>query len=87
MYIKLTGRHVQVTWSLKCKTFIRGRYAAIPVKFGKYFRQVKTTPIEMLSKSFFTLPGEYLKTKYESEELLGHALRYHGDVNLKNTIG
>ena len=41
----------------------------------------------MLSKSFFTLPGEYLKTKYESEALLGHALRYHGDVNLKNTIG
>ena len=41
----------------------------------------------MLSKSFFTLPGESLKKKYESEELLGHVIRYHGDVNLKNTIG
>ena len=85
--MKLTGRHVQVTWSLKCKTFIKGRHTTIPVKFGKYFRQVKTTPTKMLSKSFFTLPGESLKTKYESEELLGHTIRYHGDVNLKNTIG
>ena len=39
----------------------------------------------MLSKSFFTLPAESLKKKYGREALLGHATRYHGDVNLKNT--
>ena len=36
--------------------------------------------------SCFTLPTESLKKKYGSEALLGHATRYHGDVNLKNTI-
>ena len=40
----------------------------------------------MPSKSFFTLPAESLEKKYGSEALLGHATRYHGDVNLKNTI-
>ena len=40
----------------------------------------------MLRKSFFTLPAESSKKKYESEALPGHATRYHGDVNLKNTI-
>ena len=40
----------------------------------------------MLSKSFYTLPAESLKKKYGSEALLGHSTRYHGDVNLKNTI-
>ena len=40
----------------------------------------------MLSKSFFTLPAESLKKKYGSEAFLGHATRYHGDFNLKNTI-
>ena len=36
--------------------------------------------------SCFTLPTESLKKKYGSEALLGHATRYHGNVNLKNTI-
>ena len=40
----------------------------------------------MFNKSFSTLPAESLKKKYGSEALLGHATRYHGDVNLKNTI-
>ena len=40
----------------------------------------------MLSKSYFTPAYRILKEKYESEALLGHATRYHGDVNLKNTI-
>ena len=40
----------------------------------------------MPSKSFFTLPAESLEKKYGSEALLGHATRYHGGVNLKNTI-
>ena len=40
----------------------------------------------MLRKRFFTLPAEFLKKKYGSEALLGHATRYHGDVNLKITI-
>ena len=40
----------------------------------------------MPSKSFFRLPAESLEKKYGSEALLGHATRYHGDVNLKNTI-
>ena len=40
----------------------------------------------MLRKSFFTLPAESLKKKYGSEALLGHATRYHDDVNLKHTI-
>ena len=40
----------------------------------------------MPSKSFFTLPAKSLEKKYGSEALLGHATRYHGDVNLKNTI-
>ena len=38
----------------------------------------------MLSKSFFTRPVESLKKKYGSEALLGHAKRYHDNVNLKN---
>ena len=46
-------RHVQVTLLLKCKTFIKGRHTIIPVKFGKYFRQEKTTPIEMLIAKVF----------------------------------
>ena len=40
----------------------------------------------MLSKSYFTPAYGILKEKYGSEALLGHATRYHGDVNLKNTI-
>ena len=40
----------------------------------------------MLSKNFFTLLAESLKKKYGCEALLGHSTRYHGDVNLKNTI-
>ena len=40
----------------------------------------------MLSKSFFTLPAESFKKKYGSEALLGHATRYYGNFNLKNTI-
>ena len=49
MYTKLSGRSVQVTWSLKSNdffchvtvgkhAFIKGRHTTIPVTFGKYFR-------------------------------------------------
>ena len=34
-------------------------------------------------KVVLPLPAESLKKKYGSEALLGHATRYHGDVNLK----
>ena len=68
------------------KTFIKSRHANVPVTCGEYFRLVKTAPIKMLRKSFFTLPAESLKKKYGSEASLGHATRYHGDVNLKHTI-
>ena len=43
-------------------------------------------PAVIAMDSCFTLPTESLKKKYGSEALLGHATRYHGDVNLKNTI-
>ena len=96
MYTKLTERRVQVTWSVKSqrfflssdnrKTFIKGRHTTIPVKFGKYFRWVKTTPQKILNNSIFTLPTESSKKKYGSEALLGHATRYHGDVNLNYTM-
>ena len=40
----------------------------------------------MLNNSLFTLPTESSKKKYGSEALLGHATRYHGDVNLNYTM-
>ena len=39
----------------------------------------------MLNKSFFYPTCRILKQKIR-EALLGHATRYPGDVNLKNTI-